>query len=623
MRSGKRSMPGPNPEKKLASSKKARPALAAQFYLLRRHCEAGEFVAGERLCRQMLMIVPGHPQVIQVLGQLLWSQERHQEAIAALAPLVERWPAAGEAHFCLGNALHSAARYAEAAKHLHRAAELLPHVAAAHCNLGLALEKLGDRAGAIRAYERAVSLEPNLGQAHANLGVALFNARQPENAIIHLRRAVALDPTASNPHLYLGLALQQIDKIEEALSWYERVAFLQPTLAAGWIGIGSALRALGRFPEAIAAYEKALAIDPDLGAARLALAHLAATPGKGRSEAAEVDRPRGILTNPKVDAHDRGAARMAMAKTLDDSGRYDEAFAAAVEGNRLARAGQQAANIRYDHDAFRAQNDALMRVFTSEFFAATRGWGNRSELPVFIVGYFRTGSTLVEQICASHSGIHGVGESRNIPQIAAEIQRIAPARWTPRLFRRFADRHAERLAALAPGKLRVVDKMLDNIYRLGMIAAMFPGARVIFTHRDGRDAALSTFMQHFEPQVAFATDLLDVGRRWHETERMSAYWARCLPLSMYHVQYETLVADFETEARKLIEFLGLAWEPACLDYNKTERAVQTASTWQVRQPLYVSSVGRWRNYAKHLAPLCATIGLDPEAPTGTRPESVR
>jgi hypothetical protein len=243
---------------------------------------------------------------------------------------------------------------------------------------------------------------------------------------------------------------------------------------------------------------------------------------------------------------------------------------------------------------------------------------------VFVVGYFRTGSTLVEQICASHSKVRCVGESRDIPRIAVDVHRAEPRmeHWTAAMFRTLADRQLERLAALAPGKSRVVDKMLDNVYHLGLIAVMFPRARVIFTHRDGRDAALSVFMHHFVRDVAFATDIIDAGRRWREAERMTAYWSRCLPLSMHHVQYEALVGDFEAEARKLIDFLGLDWEPACLEYYKTERAVRTASAWQVRQPLYDSSVGRWRNYAKHLTALCDAIGLDPEAPTGARPGDI-
>jgi hypothetical protein len=187
------------------------------------------------------------------------------------------------------------------------------------------------------------------------------------------------------------------------------------------------------------------------------------------------------------------------------------------------------------------------------------------------------------------------------------------------MFRGLGDRHVQRLAALAPGKLRVVDKMPDNIYMLGLIATMLPRARVIFCHRDGRDAALSVFFQRFARQVAFATDLVDAGRRWHEAERVATYWSGCLPLRAHHVQYETLVGDFESEAKKLIAFLGLEWEPACLEFYKTERAVRTASTWQVRQPLYDSSVGRWRHYEKYMAPLGGAISVALDAETGARP----
>jgi len=592
--------------------------IVTHLRLARQHCAAGDFAAAERLCEQMLRTAPEHPQVVQLRGEMLWAQGRHQEAIAMLAPLVARHPRAASAHFALGNALHSAGRYSEAEKHLRHAVALEPRFAGAHCNLGLALAQLGDSEGAIQAYERALALEPNLAVARANLGVALLNANKPNDALDHLRRAAALNPAAVNNQLFLALALQQIGKVAEALSCYERTVALDPNLALGWIGLGSVLRALGRFAEAATAFEKALAIDPELGAAH----HGLATVRRAVADAAELDRLRRIMASPAGSAADRGTAGMAMAKILDDAGRYDEAFAAAIEGSRLSRAAQLAANIRYDHESFRTKNDALMRVFTPDFFARTRDWGNPSELPVFIVGYFRTGSTLVEQICASHSQVHVVGESRNMPEIAAQVQRTVPEQWTANLFRALADRHVEHLAALAPGKLRVVDKMLDNVYRLGMIAAMFPRARVIVTHRDGRDAALSVLMHQFGQEVAHATDLLDAGRRWHETERVTAYWTRCLPLSMHHIQYETLVGDFENEARKLIDFLGLSWEPACLEFYKTERAVSTASAWQVRQPLYASSVGRWRNYAKHLGPLCGVLCIDPEAPTGTRPADI-
>jgi tetratricopeptide (TPR) repeat protein len=379
------------------------------------------------------------------------------------------------------------------------------------------------------------------------------------------------------------------------------------------LGLGDACRVLGQFAEAAEAFQKALAIDPHATAALYKLT----TVQRGADDA-EIDRLRRLSTDPDTGAEVRRMTAMALAQLFDDAGRYDEAFAAAVEGNRLARAAQEAKNVRYDHEALCASVDALMRVFTPEFFAATRDWGDPSELPVFVVGHFRTGSTLVEQICASHSQVQAVGESNEIPQIATVIRRTEPRtdHWAPRLFREFADRHLKNLAAGAQGKRRVVDKLLDNIFHLGLIAVMFPRARVIFTHRDGRDVALSVFLRQFAEKVGFATDLVDAGRHWRESERMAAYWARCLPLPMHHVQYETLIDDFESEARKLIDFLGLLWEPACFEFHKTERAVRTESLWQVRQPLYNRSVGRWRHYARHLRQLCEVIGLDPNAPTG-------
>jgi len=636
------------------SSERVRSALAAQFARARQLCIAGQFDAAKGECRQLLKRTPGHPQAILMLGEILSAQGHHQDAIATLAPIVEKWPNAGSAHFCLGNALHAAGRYAEAAEHLRRTTELQPHFAGGHCNLGLALEKLEERDGAIHAYERALLLQPNLAEARTNLGTALLNANKPADAVFHLRQAVGLNPAIADNHFFLGAALQKCgadveaaeafkkaiacrpdfaeayyslagvltnqEKVGEALPYYQRVVALDGGFAAGWVGLGSALRSLGRFPAAIEAYEKALAIKPDLGAAHRALT----TVRQEIADAAELDRLRRMLDNPEGGLDDRGAAGIAMAKIFDDCRRYDEAFAVATEANKLARAGQLAAEIVYDHDAFRAQNDAVMSIFTPEFFTRTRGWGNPSELPVFIVGYFRTGTTLVEQICASHSQAYGAGELRDIPQISAQIQRMAPnpQNWMPQLFRGLGDRHVQRLTALAPSKLRVLDKMPDNIYMLGLIAAMLPQARVIFCHRDGRDASLSVFFQRFARQVAFATDLVDAGRRWHEAERVSAYWRGCLSLPAYHVQYETLVGDFENEARKLIDFLDLDWEPACLEFYKTERAVRTASTWQVRQPLYDTSVGRWRHYEKHLAPLCAAIAVAPDAPTGTRPADV-
>jgi hypothetical protein len=168
---------------------------------------------------------------------------------------------------------------------------------------------------------------------------------------------------------------------------------------------------------------------------------------------------------------------------------------------------------------------------------------------------------------------------------------------------RGAKAHLERLRAKAPDALRVIDKNPDNIFSLGLIATLFPDARVVFCHREPRDGALSCFVQAFSKHQPFASDLADCARRWVETERLSRLWRDRLPLRMLDIQYETLVGDLEGQSRRLIEFLGLDWDPACLKFHETERSVKTASTWQVRQPIYTSSIGRWRNYERHIGPM--------------------
>jgi Sulfotransferase family len=170
--------------------------------------------------------------------------------------------------------------------------------------------------------------------------------------------------------------------------------------------------------------------------------------------------------------------------------------------------------------------------------------------------------------------------------------------------------------------VRVTDKLPDNLYNLGLIATMFPNARIVFCYRDGRDASLSVFFQRFSQRVSFSTDLLEAGRRWRDARRMSAFWAKTLPFLIHNVHYETLVGDFEAEARKLVAFLGVEWEDNCLHFYRTDRNVKTASQWQVCQPLYKGSVGRWRNYRSFIGPLCEAIEIDIDAPDGAPPKNL-
>jgi len=262
----------------------------------------------------------------------------------------------------------------------------------------------------------------------------------------------------------------------------------------------------------------------------------------------------------------------------------------------------------------------VIATFGAEFFARTDRAGSQSELPVFIVGMPRSGTTLVEQILASHPMVHGAGEldyMRRIMQTLPErlgVQRPIPecaANIDTALAERIAEEHLQHLREHSASALRITDKTPSNFLRLGLIALLFPKARIIHCQRDPLDTCLSCYFLRFGQGQAFAYDLDDLGRYYRDCARLMEHWRRVLPSPLLEVPYEALVADQEGWSRRLIAFLGLDWDDRCLAFYRSERQVKTASVWQVRQPVYASSIGRWRRYAKHLGPLFAALGIEP------------
>ncbi len=322
------------------------------------------------------------------------------------------------------------------------------------------------------------------------------------------------------------------------------------------------------------------------------------------------------MSNATQPTDERLSAGFALGALLDAAGDYEAAFATYASANRLAYESFTTTGNRFDIAQFRRGIDQIRAAFVPATFEATKDWGNPSEGPVFIVGMPRSGTTLVEQILASHKQVHGAGERKDIFEIEARLEGDTsgrpPSEWDQAVVRREAAAQIARLQALGGSAERVVDKLPDNILQLGLIAVLFPNARVIICRRDPRDICLSCFFQRFRDGMAWTYDLADTAARTSEIERLTAYWHSVLPLRMMEVHYETLVGDLEGESRRLIDFLGLDWDDACLSFHATERAVQTASFWQVRQPLYASSAGRWRHYQPHIRPvLDGLLGLIP------------
>jgi tetratricopeptide (TPR) repeat protein len=387
----------------------------------------------------------------------------------------------------------------------------------------------------------------------------------------------------------------------EAVRSFQRLVEIAPESAAYWNCLGEAMRHIGRFEEASDCFRKILEKKPGEVRGYNLMASLG-----GRADDAELSRLAAAENDPQTPIAERAGFGFVLGRMLDDADRFDEAFGHYALANTLTRQMREAAGERYSSESFALRVDELIALFTPEFFEQSRGWGEASELPVFIVGMPRSGTSLVEQIAASHPDVVGAGELMDISGIA---MKLASTEWERGAINEAAGKHLDRLRELGGGALRVIDKMPDNVERLGLIATLFPRARVIVCRRDPRDTCLSCFFQRFMAGNLFSFDLAQCGLHHVQTDRLIDWWRSVLPLSMLEVRYEELVADLEGQSRRIISFLDLPWNPACLEFHRTERMVQTASDWQVRQPIYTRSVGRWRNYKRHLGPLLEALGM--------------
>jgi tetratricopeptide (TPR) repeat protein len=573
----------------------------AQLAAARRFHALGDNGAAAAACAAALKKAPRNSVARMMLAELAIERQDWGRAIEQARRAMQCDRGNASCHFTLGRAYHAAGRPGEAKGNYQEAMRLRPDFAVGHCNLAIVLLDLGETEAAWASGLRAVELDWCLAEAHMTVGRALLQLHHPEPAAAALRQAIVADPRLGRAHHALGVALQRLGRFTEAVEHHRKAAALEPQLAETWSGLGTALRAFGGFDEAIECFRRALAIAPDFGEAHRDLAMCR----RAAASEAEIAGMRALLGDLTKPAPQRASAAFGLAKFFDDIGNYDEAFAGYAEANALCRSEAAAAGIAFDADGFRHEIDAAIETYRTEFFAERAGWGTTSELPVFVVGLFRSGTTLTEQILASHPSVFGAGELPHIPRLLRRIAnepRDATA-WTQDRIAKLAEHHLVELRAKGGPATRIVDKHPQNLFSLGLIALMFPRAKIICCHRDARDNVLSCFFQRFSREMAFATDLADCGRRLIETERMADHWRQVLPLPVLDLHYEELVADLEGQARRLIDFIGLDWDPACLSFYETERAVNTPSTWQVRQPIYSSSVGRWRNYERHLGPL--------------------
>ena len=510
-----------------------------------------------------------------------------------------------------GAVLNELDRIDEALADYDRALALSPDDAAACNGRGIALKKLHRADEAEQMFRRAILLDPDSAEAHCSLGSALIDLGHLDEAEAVLRRALALDPNSATALHNLGTALIKLGRSDEAEAVIRRAVALDPDLAGAHHNLGVALMELGRLTEARQAAERAVALAPrqpayfrQLGEVRRYTAddcYFAALQAlAGNTAALSID--------------DRMQLHFALAKAHADTGRREDEFRQLLAGHALKRA-----QIDYDEAAALGEIDRTRRVFSSEFMRASEGGGASSFKPIFIVGMPRSGTTLVEQILASHPQVHGAGEltlfERAVGDLRSGMQQ-APAypeialHMKPEHFRELGARYLAGIERLAPARCRVTDKLPTNFLFVGLIHLALPDAVIIHTARDAVDTCISCFSRLFTEGNLQTHDLGELGRYYRHYQALMAHWHRVLPSGrLLDVSYEDMVADLEGSARRILAHCGLPWDPHCLDFHLTERVVRTASATQVRRPIYTSSIGRWRAYEPFLAPLLAELSL--------------
>ena len=512
-----------------------------------------------------------------------------------------------EALNTVGNALAGQGQFAAAANRYEQALALRPDFVEARNNLGNALYLQGQPEAAVRHYEQALALRPNFPEALDNLGTALMDLGRLEEAVSCYERALTFRPDFVEVRNNLGVVFSNMGRLVAAEAEFRRLLAVRPHLAEAHYNLARILRLLGRHTDALAEYEHVLKLSPDHVEAHLARAELKRF-RKGDPDLAALETvTAGIDTWPTERAI---PAHFVLGQALEEAGEHDRAFGHFQLGNRLKRS-----RVHYHEAATLGLIRRVAAAFTPERFAQVPESGS-SMATIFILGMPRTGSTLVEQILASHPQVQAAGERSDLAQVAAGADGVtAYPECLPILDRGRLDALAEayrvRLPALEAGKVWVTDKTPSNFLYLGLIWRMLPKARIVHTVRDPRDTCVSCFCRLFEQGGPdFSYDLGELGRYYQGYAALMAHWRTLLPPdAILEVRYEDMVEDLEGQSRRLLAHCGLPWDDRCLRFHETERAIQTSSAIQVRRPLYRSALGRWRGYEQHLGPLFDELGL--------------
>jgi tetratricopeptide (TPR) repeat protein len=459
---------------------------------------------------------------------------------------------------------------------------------------------------AIEYFVKAVKQNPKNPIYQHNLGNTYLQVRNFELAIRHLTRAIELKPNLVDGLCNLARCYVLMSNAEMALPLYRKAVRLEPGHHLVAVGLGNALVNLGKMEEAETVLRSAIQNRVGLAEAYMALS----SSKKFSGNPAELEEILCELENADLAEGQKGSLHHAAGKILDDLKRYEEAV------DHFSRA-KEISGSSFEIETYRKWVDEMIALFNPHFAGSRQGFGDSSDVPVFVVGMPRSGTTLTEQIMASHPRVHGAGELHKLRHIAVDMgfARHSASKLSQQLMmltveqsRTLAGEYLKHLKRYSRTADRIVDKMPHNFELIGLIRLLFPNAKIIHVRRNATDNCVSCFMNAFSEAHGYNADLTKLGLYYREYDRLMRHWNKVFPGKIFVNSYEELIANQEEQSRKLIDHIGLPWDPACFNFHETERTVTTISRWQVRQPIYKSSVQRWKNYGGKLQPLLDSLG---------------
>lgn len=571
--------------------------------------EAGDLDGAEAAQIAALDIDPAQPRAINNLGSIARDRRDLPTAIEHYRRAQRMAPADDEIVSNLGTVLVENDRADEALRLLEPYVRVRPAVPAEiHAVIGRAHLRREDLDNAERALRTAITVDPKHVSAHVSLSQVIQQKNHVDKALAIAAMAVKIDPQSAIAHHQAGVCLGELGESDRAKQAFERALELEPDLHRALLSLGYQAMEMGDADTARSIFERAIAAQPDDFGGHLALVRLAKVgaddPAMAALEAAAEDLD-GMATPRAIALH------YALAKGYEDQKRFDEAWPHYARGAELKRT-----TIEHHAEQFEDKVDHIIEVMNADMIARLRQGAITSDRAIFVLGMPRSGTTLTETILASHPDVHGAGELHDLQRLLPLDNGDPEARYphvvtrlTPDAFGAKAQAYVDGLARRSDDSPRVTDKMPANFIYLGLIHALMPNARIVHTVRDPMDTCVSCFTRLFDRAQLHSYDQVEMARYYNAYRRLMDHWRSVLPGDAFmDIEYETLVSDFEPQARRLVDWCGLDWNEACLTPHETKRSVRTASVTQVRQPIYTTSVAKWRAYEAHLGPMLETLG---------------